>query len=270
MVMWIYAIVLSIVGLFALCSLSLPKANLLRRVLLIATLLVLVLFMGFRDRVGADWDTYQAIFDAYSGTGLKNPFTTVPIEPGYAVLNYISASLSTGIYLVNFVCAAIMIGALARFAYLVDVDAILVLFLALPYLVFIVGMGYTRQATAIGLACTALGYWVREERTKFCLTAILATTFHYSAVFLLLLVWIKNWRRVVLAIPLAFIGGYLFLTMVYMHYFAFYVQNTVDLHSSGVWFRLAIVLLGVILTIAQRRRWREEPRLFGLLKGGSP
>jgi EpsG family len=99
--MWIYAIVLSIVGLCALLSLSLPRASPLRPALLPATVLVLALFMGLRDRVGADWNTYQSIFDMYAHADLRNVLTTVPIEPAYAVLNYGSHLVGGGVYLVN-------------------------------------------------------------------------------------------------------------------------------------------------------------------------
>jgi len=267
--MWIYAAVLTIVGLFAALSLSLPKEHALRSILLAVTFLVLVLFVGLRDRVGGDWEPYQAIFDSYAHVKFHDAFTTVLVEPGYALLNYVSSSVGGGIYLVNLVCAALMIGALAKFADLVDADPVFTLFLAMPYLVFTVGMGYTRQAVAIGLGCAALGYWVRGDRRKFFLIALVATGFHYSALFLFFVVWAKSWRRLVIAIPLAVAAGYVFITQFYTHYFDLYVQNTADMHSSGVWFRLAIVLSGVVLAIFQKNRWREEPRLFRLIAMGS-
>jgi hypothetical protein len=267
--MWIYAVVLTTVGLIALLSLSLPKGHALRSVLLAVTFLVLVLFIGLRDRVGGDWDPYQAIFDSYAHVELRNVFITVPVEPGYALVNYISSLLGGGIYLVNSVCAGLMIAALAKFADLVDADPVFTLFLAMPYLVFTVGMGYTRQAVAIGLGCAALGYWVRGDRRKFFLITLIAIGFHYSALFLFFVVWARSWRRLVIAIPLAVAVGYVFIIQFYTHYFDLYVQNTADMYSSGVWFRLAIVLSGVVLVIFQKSRWRDEPRLFGLIVSGS-
>ena len=268
--MWIYASVLTIVGLFALLSLSLPSAaQSVRTILLAAAVVILCVFIGLRDRVGADWDTYETIFDMYAQTDVNSVLTTVPIEPAYAVLNYGSTLVGGGIYVVNFVCAAIMIAGLVRFAYLVEIDALLALFVAAPYVLFAVGMGYTRQAVAIGLGSAALGYWVREKPKRFCLTVILAMCFHYSAVFLFLLVWMKNWRRVLIAIPVALVGGYLLVMAFYQQYFMLYVQNTQDLHSNGVWFRLAIILLGVSLATLQIKHWRQEPRLFRLIVSGS-
>jgi hypothetical protein len=79
----------------------------------------------------------------------------------------------------------------------------------------------------------------------------------------------KSRRRIAVAIPLALTGGYLFVTTIYTHYFVFYVQNTEGLQSSGVWFRLAIVLSGIAVAVAQRKRWREEPLLFRLIASGS-
>ena len=267
--MWTYAAVLSLLGLLALLSVTLPKQAVVHMVLLPFSVIVLVLFIGLRDQVGADWDTYQTIFDSYSHVDAHAIFTTAPIEPSYAALNYIAHIVGCGIYFVNLICAMVMLLGLIRFADLVDIDAVLTLFLSAPYLLFAVGMGYTRQAVAIGLGFAALAYWASGEQKKFILGVLLAISFHFSAVFLFLLVWMKNWKRILAAVPLAFVAGYIFITMIYTHYFSLYVQNTDDLHSNGVWFRLAIVLLGIGIAFIQARELNENPRLFGLVKAGA-
>jgi hypothetical protein len=271
--MWIYAAVLTIVGLFALLSLSLPNmAQSVRTVLLAATVIVLALFIGLRDRVGADWSIYEATFGLYHHAEFYDVLTTTPMEPAYAVLNFAVQLLGGDIHFVNFICAVIVLAGLVRFAYLIDVDPVLLLFLAAPYLLFVIAMCFTRQAVAVGLGCAGLGYWVRGDRKKFFLLIILAIGFHYSAIFVLALVWMNSWKRTLIAAPVALVavvGCYLLGSMMFGRYFALYVENTQDMYASGVWFRLAIVLLGVGVAILQRKRWAQEPGLFRLIAGAS-
>lgn len=271
--MWIYATVLTIVGLFALLSLSLPKtAQSVRAVLVAATVLVLWLFIGLRDRVGADWSIYEDTFGLYHHAELKDVLTTTLMEPAYAVLNYAVQLLGGDIHLVNFICAALMLAGLVRFAYLINEEPVLLLFLAAPYLLFVIGMCFTRQAVAVGVGCAALGYWVRGDRKRCFLLIILAIAFHYSAILLLALVWMNSWKRVLIGTPVfsgVVIGGYLLGSMMFGRYFDLYIENTQDMYASGVWFRLAIVLLGVGVAILQRKWWAQEPRLFRLIVSAS-
>lgn len=268
--MWIYVGILSAIGLLALLSLSLSKnSTSLRAAVVVPAVLILVVFIGFRDRVGADWSAYDNIFNIYERVDLRDVLTTTPIEPLYAVLNYAAHLVGGDIHLVNLACAIIMLVGLVRFAFLIDLDATLLLFLSTPYLLFVVGMGYTRQAVAIGLGFAALGYWIRGKRKKFYAAAILAVGFHYSALFIFLLVWIKSWKQGLSVILLALIIGYFLLPAIFPSYFALYILNTESLHSSGVWFRLAIVLIGVAAVVLQRRQWQKDQDAFLLLVNGS-
>jgi len=52
---------------------------------------------------------------------------------------------------------------------------------AIPYLVIVVAMGYTRQATAIGLLMYGLGYLLRGRVTTFLVLVALAGLFHKTA-----------------------------------------------------------------------------------------
>lgn len=268
--MWAYAFVLTIVGSLAFLSLYLSEVTRsARAVCLASTFLVLFVFIGLRDRVGADWDTYQAIFDVSGDMHLSDAAITIQTEPGYALLNFFVQSIGGSIHLVNLVCAVIMLVGLVKFADLIDVDPTLLLFLATPYLLFVIGMCFTRQAVAIGIGCAALGYWVHGHRKKSLLLIALAVSFHYSAVFLLALIWMKSWKRVLIGIALITVAGYLFLSIGFGRYFELYVENTQDLQASGVWFRLAIVLIGTCVAALQRKRFAREPAFFWLIVGAS-
>jgi len=244
--MWIYAVILSAVGLLCLLSLSLSgRQYWIRIALTSAAVILLTGFIGLRDQVGADWGTYDNIYDFFSNIQLREFIVTVQIEPCYGALNYLAHLAGGDVHLVNLVCAFLMLYGLVSFSYLVDLDACLVLFLSTPYLLFAVGMGYTRQAVAIGIGYAALGYWVRGRRKK-CYAAIcFAIGFHYSAVFLFLLIAMKNRRRALIIIPCALMCAFVLVRVLLSNYFSLYVQNTEDLHSGGVWLRISMLLMGV-------------------------
>jgi hypothetical protein len=105
-------------------------------------------------------------------------------DPAYYLLNWIIANLGGGIYLVNFVCACILMTGVASFA-LKQPAPWIALLVAVPYLLIVVGMGYSRQSAAIGLAM--LGYVALGEAKlrKFVCFTLLAALFHKSAALLI-------------------------------------------------------------------------------------
>ena len=243
-------------------SLSIPvKYNIMRAFPMAATFLMLLVFIGCRDRVGPDWITYNEYFESYTDVPARDVLTTVHIEPGFALVNYAVNKLGGNVHVVNFIGALLMIAGLVKFAYLIDVDPTFLLFLSTPYLLYAIGMGFTRQGAAIGLGYTALGYWIRHKPKMFYTMLALAICFHYSAVLFFLFVKIKNWKKALAAIPLVVAFGYLLIMTLLRRYIP-YVSVS---HSSGVWFRLAIIIAGVVTVFAQRRKWQTEPDLSRLL-----
>lgn len=139
------------------------------------------IFIGFRHQVGGDWFAYEdhfldvapMVFEEAIGFG----------DPGYYAVNWVVAQLGGDLYGVNFVCACIVMTGVAVFARAQPAPW-LALLVAVPYLIVVVAMGYTRQSAALGfvlLGLTALG----EQKTrKFVVFVGLATLFHKSAVLL--------------------------------------------------------------------------------------
>ena len=56
---------------------------------------------------------------------------------------------------------------------------------AIPYLVIVVAMGYTRQAIALGFVMTALAGVGKSSPLRFVVSVAIACTFHKSAVLML-------------------------------------------------------------------------------------
>lgn len=143
---------------------------------------VLVLAIGYRYQVGADWLSYA--FAVQRANWLDFADVVKLSDPAYQILNWISVHLGWGIFGVNLVCAAIFVTGLVAFCRAQPYPW-LAAAAAVPYLVTVVAMGYTRQATAIGLVLLAISRMERDHKIQAFLLTGVAALFHFSAI-----VWI--------------------------------------------------------------------------------
>ena len=115
---------------------------------------LLVMVVGFRHEVGADWSNYfKPLITALEQTWFEGIRSGG--DPAYGLLTWIAANFGGGIYLVNLVCAIVFVAGLLVFARNTP-QPWLAMCVAVPYLVIVVSMGYTRQSVAIGLAMLGL------------------------------------------------------------------------------------------------------------------
>lgn len=214
---------------------------------------ILTLLIGFRFKVGGDWGSYLG----YVVRAGRSSFGEVLLQsdPGYQVLNWLSARMGFGIWGVNLVCGLIFSIGLARLCRHLP-RPWLALAVAIPYLVIVVAMGYTRQGVALGLAMLALVAFSGRQVRWFVFWVLLAATFHKSAVLLLPIsvlantrnrFWTAAWVGVV-----TILAYYLFLDSAVDNLYTNYVEA--EYQSSGAFIRLAMnVLPAAILLIWQRR-----------------
>lgn len=146
----------------------------------------LLFLVGLRHEVGGDWDQYLSILDSLRHL---NEFDTNIInsllgDPGYQLIMHISLNIGAGIYGVNLLCAIIFLSGLFFFASQLP-KPMLAIAVAFPYLILIVGMGYTRQSAGIGFVMASLIYFIRQENLKFILLVIAGALLHKSAIIFL-------------------------------------------------------------------------------------
>ena len=200
----------------------------------IACLLIAVL--GFRHEVGCDWYFYKSDLDSIpvQATTIVNYLRHrgFGFELGYALIVWTANQLNLGIYGVNFFCAIIFITGLVRFCRTQPVPW-LALLLAIPYLVIVIAMGYTRQATALGVIFWSLSL-LQENKTFASLFLIAGSAiFHKTSIFLLPLFAFFNTK--ILArkgLLLLFVLLTLALALAY-HNYIFQQWETYVLRSSG-------------------------------------
>lgn len=148
------------------------------------TLLAVIasLLIGLRHEVGGDWHNYlEHLLWAGDLTLEEAAFRS---EPGYWLVVWAVADLDQGVYLANLVFAVIFSWGLAVFCR-AQPRPWLALAVAVPYLVIVLGMGYTRQGVALSLALIGLVALSRMKTWQFIAWIALAATFHRSAVALL-------------------------------------------------------------------------------------
>ena len=143
-------------------------------------LFAICLMIGFRYQVGGDWIPYVHIFERaqyqdFFELGRHG-------DVGYQALNWTAQELSFPFWSVNLVTGLIFSWGLARFARSTP-NPWTALVVAIPYLVIVVAMGYTRQGAAIGiLMCGIADFHKKGSLTRVAVYIVLAALFHKTAV----------------------------------------------------------------------------------------
>lgn len=223
------------------------------------------LMIGLRHEVGGDWVQYVDIFERHSEESFAELMSSS--EPGYAFLNGLSHQLGWNFYGVNFLCAVIFTYGLWRFCQAQPLPA-LAITVAIPYLVMVVAMGYTRQGVAIGFGMLALLALERDQWLRFVVYVLLAALFHKTAVVLFGLALALTgggwWWRLPLMAGVGYMAFQSILADSIDNYLLNYEQA--GYQSQGAAIRIAMNALPALLflywhkqfplTDQQRRLWR--------------
>lgn len=219
---------------------------------------LLVVMIGLRHQVGGDWFTYIEHIRQASYDSLRQAVTQG--DPAYSLLNWLAARAGLGPYFVNTVCAVFFAWGLVVFCR-AQPRPWLALVVAVPYLVTVVAMGYTRQGTAIGLAMLGLVALSDRKILRFAVFVALAATFHKSAVILMPLAVLADARHRLWTALWIGVSSLLFYGLL--------LQDSVELltvnylgaqyDSSGAAIRVAMNALPAVLFLWFRRRFAMLP-----------
>jgi hypothetical protein len=113
-------------------------------------------------------------------------------EPAYVLINIVAWKLGAGIWFVNLVCALPFTYGLLRICRQ-QPNPWLALVVAAPFLIIVVGMGYTRQAAAMGFLMIGLSKIIEKKPPiQFILWTLAGALFH---------------RTVLIFVPVMFVAG---------------------------------------------------------------
>ncbi|MCD9097670.1 EpsG family protein [Luteimonas fraxinea] len=169
------------------------------------------LIIGFRFEVGSDWFTYLNHFDMVAAMSFREALSFK--DPAYYGVSWIVSKLGGDKTWVNFVSAICLMWGTVVFSRRQPLPW-LALLVAVPYMLIVVGMGYTRQGAALGLALLALSALGDGRLKRFVFFALAGATFHKSAVLLLPIAGLSASRNRLLTAALmvvAMIGTYFLL-----------------------------------------------------------
>ena len=215
---------------------------------------LLVLMIGLRHEVGGDWLTYVEHIRSASYETLLGAISQG--DPAYSLLNWLAAQSGLGPYFVNTVCAAIFSWGLVVFCR-AQPRPWLALVVAIPYLVTVVAMGYTRQGVAIGLAMLALVALSERKLLRFVLFVALAATFHKSAVILMPLAVLAGSRQRLWTAFWVGLASALFYVLLLQESVDALKSGYIDAQyqSQGAALRLAMNAVPAVLFLWLRRRF---------------
>lgn len=214
---------------------------------------LLVIFIGLRHEVGADWLGYLHYIEAMQDAPFRVLFTLD--EPGYLFLNWLGANVWGDIYTVNVLSAAMLVWGLVVFSKH-SPRPMLVILLAYPYLLIVVGMGYTRQSAAIGLIMLAMSALFQKKLLNYICLVVLAGLFHKTAVIMLpFAFFILQRHKIRYGLLMSVVLLLLLLNLApYIDYYLnSYITN--EYESSGATLRLLMIAIPSVFFIIYRRKF---------------
>lgn len=216
------------------------------------------LVIGLRYRVGGDWANYQQIYDDIYYMPLSTAVTYT--DPIYGAFNWLSGQFRLGVWPVNLACGMLFMFGTARLASK-QPNPWLAVLVAVPYLVIVVAMGYTRQAAAIGVICYAVADASETRLIRLVVLTLIAALLHKTAILLLPIMLVPVFRRNLL---LGFLGILVFAGLFWVvlssstgDLVANYVQSDYD--SQGAMVRVSMNVLAAIVLLLTFRRSDFSP-----------
>ena len=171
--------------------------------------LLFALMIGLRHEVGGDWLNYLDHFKSVGYMDFRDAMKKG--DPGHYLVNWLAARLGGSVYWVNLLYASVLMWGTVVFCRKQPWPW-LALLVAVPYMLIVVGMGYSRQAVALGFALVGLVALGGHRIRVFVVCIAMGALFHKSAVLLLPIAVLANSRNRFLT------GGMVGLTFVLLYY----------------------------------------------------
>ena len=147
-------------------------------------LFFLVLVIGYRYEVGGDWLNYLRNLNGFKNISFDD--LNLSNEPGYEILTWLGDYWG-GVYLFNCVGSYLFVFGLLKFCLSLR-RPWLALTIATPYMVIVVGMGYSRQAVSVGVFMLGLCALNQQKTFQYLVWILIGYLFHHTSILLIPLV----------------------------------------------------------------------------------
>lgn len=217
---------------------------------------IFVFVIGFRFEVGGDWFNYVEHYNYMEGISFLDALERG--DPGHQLLNWLMFRWDLGVYGINFIYAIIFVIGLMAFAK-AQIYPWIAVSVAVPYLLLVVAMGYSRQGVAIGLFLLAITYLERGRFKTYIGLILVAALFHKTAILLLplgIFLYGKGRAiRILMVIPIVFGAWDLLLAKEQENLWQNYVE--VQMQSQGAMIRVVMNLVPSLLFFVYRKEWKK-------------
>ena len=222
--------------------------------------LLIALMIGLRHQVGGDWANYLGNIENTATLTLSETLAFSRGDPADGFIKWIASQSGFGIYLVNSVYAMLFTWGLLVFCRR-QPRPWLALTVAVPYLIIVVAMGYSRQGVAIGLAMLGLVALENRGEFKFVLWVALAAMFHKSAIILIPLAVVAGSQHRVLTLIWVGMAAFVLYALLLQEYLdnllSGYIEDQYE--SSGAAIRIAMNALPSAVFLLFRKRFKLAP-----------
>jgi hypothetical protein len=224
---------------------------------------LLALMIGFRWQVGGDFGNPVYRMTLLGDADLVDFLRYV--DPGFGLLMWLEVKSGFNVWFVHLMGGGIFMYGLSRFC-LNEFHPWLSMTIAIPYLVIVVGMGYDRQAVAIGFVMLAMVAMQDRSALRLVGSTTLAATMHITSLSLMPVFMVgtrvnKFWAAIVGG-PIFAVGYFYSLQEKLNDSTASYLSSGYS--SSGAGIRTAMNALPALIYFFNRSRFKldDDERRF--------
>ena len=221
--------------------------------------IIMTVLIGLRYQVGGDWLTYQFIYERAGPLDFSDALSIG--DPGYQAVNWLAYQFGGQVWLVNLVCGVIFVWGLFRFCRTQPAPWLAVL-VAVPYMVIVIAMGYTRQAVALAILMAGIANFIENPSPlRFGAYVVAAALFHKTAIVAFPLVALATERNRLINFLVVMAAAYFLYDMFLGNAMDQFVHNYVQTgySSQGAGIRIAMSMLAAAFLWTLRRRFNFSP-----------
>lgn len=243
----------------AIIALSLKDSYQSKLILWLSIGFFFIFIIGFRHEVGGDWFNYVRHYDMMEGITLLEALALSKGDPGHKLLNWLMFRFDWGVYGTNVVYGTVFMIGLIKFSR-EQMYPWLAVTVAVPYLIIVVAMGYSRQGMVIGLFLLAITY-LREDKFKTYIVLILvAALFHKTALLLLplgIFLYAEGiFFRILMIIPIVYGAWEILFGEHQGNLWKIYIEA--QKQSEGAEIRVIMNLVPSLLLLVYREEWKKS------------